>query len=171
MHCLHYARVAVAHEGHVVVNVEEGAACVVVKILHPSAHDFQRLMVRNGEIFPEQVAASSESVRGIWLLAREALGRNAEQQIGVRGERSPDVALGCVSNSGKIGTVVKQVHDDLEMKVRRPAAVFVRVPDAGELLSARDELPHLERFEYFSREVPVEREKLCAVLGCVTKNH
>jgi hypothetical protein len=36
----HYSGVAVADEWHIVINVEKRAACVVVKVLHPSTHDF-----------------------------------------------------------------------------------------------------------------------------------
>src|SRR5580704_458925 len=57
------------------------------------------------------------------------------------------------------------------MKVRRPAAVFAGVADAGERLAARDALPHLEGVKCFAREVPVEREKFQAVAGCVTKDY
>ena len=67
--------------------------------------------------------------------------------------------------------MVQQVNDDLEMKVRRPAAVFVDVADAGELLSARDALAYLERVKGFSREVAVEREKFQTVAGGMAKNH
>ena len=37
---LDHARMAVADERHVVVNVEIGAARLVVQILHPATHDF-----------------------------------------------------------------------------------------------------------------------------------
>jgi len=55
---LDYARVAVADQRDVVVEIEEGAAGFVVKMLHPAADDFQRLVVGDAEIFAEDVAAS-----------------------------------------------------------------------------------------------------------------
>ena len=59
--------------------------------------------------------------------------------------------------------MVQQIDDDLEMKVWRPAAVFVDVADAGEELTTRDALAHLKSVKGFSREVAVEREKFQAV--------
>ncbi len=73
----HDARVAVPDERHVVIDVEKGAARVVVEVLHPSAHNFQRLLIRNAEIFSEQLAASRKSFRGTRFWPRETFGGNA----------------------------------------------------------------------------------------------
>ena len=43
--------------------------------------------------------------------------------------------------------------------------------DAGELLSARDALAHLESVKSFSREMAVEREEFQAVTDCMAQNH
>src|SRR5580658_2520126 len=167
----HYARMAVADKRNIIVNVEKSAARVVVEILHPSAGNLQRLLIGDTEVFSKQFAAGGKSLWGIRLLRREALARNAEQQIWIRRERSPHGALRRGGDAGKIGTVVEQVQDNLKMKVRRPAAVFLSVTDPGELLSARDALAGLQPVKGFPCEVAVEREKFHAVAGCVAKNH
>ena len=66
--------------------------------------------------------------------------------------------------------MIQKVDNNLEVKVRRPAAIFVDVADAGELVSARNALPHLEGVKGISGEVAVKCEKFEAIARCVTKN-
>ena len=170
LHGMHNARIAVADQRYVVVHVEKGAASVVVKILLPAADDLQRMLIRNAEIFPEQLAPCRKSFLRIRVLRRKAFGGNAEEQIGIGRKRSPDGALRCISNTRKIGATVEKIQDDLKVKMGYPAAVFVDVTDAGELLAARDALADLERVEGLSGEVAVEREEFQALTGRVAKN-
>src|SRR5579859_4419946 len=51
LHGPQHARMAVPDKRDIVVDVEKGAANVIVKILHPSAHNLERLLIRNAEIF------------------------------------------------------------------------------------------------------------------------
>ena len=44
---LNHARVAVPHQRHIVVDVEIRSPRVVIQILHPAAHDFQRALIRD----------------------------------------------------------------------------------------------------------------------------
>ena len=57
LHGANDARMAVADERHVVVNVEIGAAGVVVEELLPTADNFERMLIGDAEIFSEQLAA------------------------------------------------------------------------------------------------------------------
>ena len=82
-----------AYERNIIVNVEKGAAGVVVQVLHPSTHDLQRLMIGNTEISSEELAASRKSFYRTRFRLGETLSRNAEQQIGIGRERSPHRAL------------------------------------------------------------------------------
>jgi len=63
-----------AHEWHVVVNIQECAASVVVEVLHPSAHDFQWTLVGNAEISSEQFAAGGKRRLAVELARRETFG-------------------------------------------------------------------------------------------------
>src|SRR5207245_6959841 len=62
-------------------------------------------------------------------------------------------------------------HNDLEMDVRRPVAIFLRRADAANALAARDALARTERRERISRQVTVKGEKLCAIAGRVPKDN
>src|SRR5580658_2889472 len=92
---------AMADQRNVIVNVEKGAASVVVKVLHPAADNFQRLLIGNAEIFSEEFTAGRKSFCGVRLLPGETPGGNAEQQIGIGRERSPHGALRRRSHTGK----------------------------------------------------------------------
>ena len=67
--------------------------------------------------------------------------------------------------------MLQQIDDDLKMKVRRPAAVFVDVANASELLATRDALADLDSVKGFAREMAEQRKKLETVARCVMKNH
>ena len=60
-----HTRVAVADERDVVVDVEKSAAGIVVEVLHPAAHNFERLVVRDAEIPSEKSAAGGEGFFGV----------------------------------------------------------------------------------------------------------
>ena len=52
-----HARVTVPHQRHIVVYVQIRPAGFVIKVLLPATHDFQRLIVRDVEIFPQQLVS------------------------------------------------------------------------------------------------------------------
>src|SRR5437016_6002548 len=81
---LDHAWVAVPYERHVVVNVEVRAPRVVIQILHPSANDFQRTLIRDAEIFPQQSAARGKRSAECRFFHWKAVGRNSKQKIWVR---------------------------------------------------------------------------------------
>src|SRR5580692_2058345 len=76
-----------------------------------------------------------------------------------------------MGHAGKIGAVIEQINDDLEMQVRHPAAVFVYVADVGEWLAARDALSGLQCIKRLEGQVAIEREEFKAVARGVTKNN
>ena len=63
-----HARVAVPHQRHIVVYIEIRAPRIVVEILHPATHDFQRPLVGNAEIVPQQRAPLLQRFLKIHLL-------------------------------------------------------------------------------------------------------
>ncbi len=132
------ARVRVADKRNVVVDVEEGAAGVVVKILAPASNDLERMAVGNAEIPAEELLSGGE--RGVErrLERRETIFGNAQNEIGIGREAGEEIALGGKGNARKIGGEVEKIENDLEVKMGRPAAVFGSSADAGEKLAAGD---------------------------------
>jgi len=79
----------VPHERHVVVNVEIRSPRVVIQILHPPAHDLQRMLVRDTQIFSHQGLPRGKCLRELRLFCWKALSWNSEQQIWIRRETRP----------------------------------------------------------------------------------
>src|ERR1700730_3592391 len=77
-------RMAVPDERYVIVCVKIRSAGLIVEILHPAAHNFQRVLIRDGQISSKERAAPREGLRGIRFFSRKSIGRNSQQEIGVR---------------------------------------------------------------------------------------
>jgi hypothetical protein len=159
LHRVNHTRMRVTHEGNVIVDVQESAAGVIEQILTPATNDFERVSVGDSEIFSEEGAARGESFveRGRGL--RKIGSGNAEDEIGIGRKTQPDGTLGGKGNTGKIGGAIEKVENDLEMEMRRPAAIFSGVANVREDFAAGDALAGLERGESSSGKVAVEREE------------
>src|SRR5207247_8532427 len=105
------------------------------------------------------------------LARRETIGPDPQQQMWIGIETPPDRALAGVSNAGEIRAAIQQVHNDLEMDVRRPVAIFLRRADAANALAARELLADAEPNERVPRQVAIQGEKLCAIAGRVPKDN
>src|SRR5204863_1770248 len=123
---LHHTRMAVPHKRHVVVNVEIRPARFVVHILHPAAHDLQRMLVRDTQIFSHQGLPRGKCFRELRLFRWKAFGWNSKQKIWIRREACPNRTLRSISNTRKVGAQLEQIENDLKMKVWRPAPVLLR---------------------------------------------
>ena len=58
-----YARVGMADERDVIINVEVSSAIFVVEILAPTANDFQGTLIRDAEIGAEEILFASKAFR------------------------------------------------------------------------------------------------------------
>jgi len=154
------ARMGVADERNIIVDVEERPAGVVKEIFLPAANDFQGTGVGDAEIFAEEGAAIGEGFVERRSRRRKMAGGNAEDEIRIGREAEPDRALGGEGNTGKIGGTIEKVENDLKMKMRRPAAVFASVADMSEDFAAGNALAHFERRERCGGEMAVESEEV-----------
>ena len=84
LHGFDDARVTVPHQRHVVEDVEVRPPRIVIEILHPPAHDFQRTLVGDADVFSQQRAPLRKGLAKIRFFRRKAICRNSEQQIRVR---------------------------------------------------------------------------------------
>src|SRR6267143_3876414 len=141
---LDHARVAVSHERHIVVNVEIRSPRVVVQMLHPPANDFQRTLIRNAEVLPQQGAARGKCLWELRLFRWKTTGRNSEQEIRIRRETRPYGTLRSISNTRKIGAKLEQIENDLKMNVWRPATVLLCRTDARAWLTPANTLPYFQ---------------------------
>ena len=122
---LDHPGVAVPDERHVVVNVEVRPAGFVVQILHPAAHDLQRMLIRDTQISSQPGLPRGKRLPERRLFRWKSIGRNSEQQIWIRREARPYRTLRSVGHTRKIGPQLKHVEDDLKMEVWRPAAILL----------------------------------------------
>ena len=72
---------AVPDQRHIVVHIEIGAPRVVVEVLHPAPHNFQRTLVGNAEIFPQQSAALFKRLLKTRFLRGKTIRGNSQQKI------------------------------------------------------------------------------------------
>ncbi len=167
----HHPRVTVPHKGHIVVHVEESASCVVIQILHPRANNFERTFIRNAEVSSQQRPALFQSFVEIRFFCWKALRRNPQQEIRIWGKARPHRTLRRVGHAGKIRAKIQQIENDLEMKMRRPTAVFRGCSHAGKFLTVPDVLTGFESVERLRGQMSVEREKFRAVVRFMPQNH
>src|SRR5437879_8894940 len=161
----------VPYERQVIVNIQIRSPRIVIQILHPPANDFQRALVRDAEILPQQAATRGKRFAESWLLRRETIRRNAKQKIWVRREACPNGALRSVGNARKIGAEFEQIEDDLEMNVWHPPAVCIRSAYLRNPLSAANTLPRFQRSKRFFRQVAIQCEEFLSVASLVPQNH
>ena len=170
LHRADHARVAVPHEGHVVVDVEEGAAGLVVEEGPEAAHDLEGPAVREAQAGAQPLAAGGQGGRGLRGRGGEALLGNAQDQVGIGREGLPDLALRGAGHAGEVAAQVEQVEDDLEVHVGRPVAVRGRRPHPADLLAGVHALAHGEAREGVLAQVTVEREEDPARVGLVPED-
>jgi hypothetical protein len=140
----HDARVGVADERNIVVDIEKGAAAVVVEILAPATNDFQRMAVGDAEISAKEIFAGSKSLVQRRHSRWKRFFGNTKDEIGIGREAGENVALGVEGNAGKIGGEIEQVENDLEVKMGSPATIFGGSTDAGERLTTGNGMAGLE---------------------------
>ena len=82
----HHARVVVSHVRHVVVRVQVLAALVVEQVLFPAAHDLERILIRDGQVTSQPLAAICQSfglspVRVAGIFQMGCPGLNSDRDI------------------------------------------------------------------------------------------
>src|SRR6516164_2985352 len=114
----------VADMRHVVDGVEVAAAVGVVEILQVAADDLERLAIGDAEIAADPLAPRRQNILSrCGAAACVAVEGKTDDEIGIGAEAKPEGTLAGTRHSGKFSALAEQVNDDLEMQVRRPAAV------------------------------------------------
>ena len=153
------AGMAVADEGDVVVGVEIGPPGLVVEILHPAADDLQGFAVGDAEIAAEEPPARGQGLRFFRFPGGKAVGGDAQDQVGVRGEAGPERAPGGGGDAGEVPVETEKVQDDLDVDVRPPIAVRGRGADGREGLAGPEGRSGHEAGDRIPVEMSVEREE------------
>ena len=166
----HDLRMRVSHVRHVVDGVEVTAAVIVEEILHPSALDLERLVVREADVAAEVGASRRERCGPASGRGGVRVGPESEQRARVGREALPHRALACWRDTREIGAEAKSVDKQLEMQVRSPSAVHRRGAKRGNALSASDVLSGFQTAQRLHREMTVEREKRRAVARAVRQH-
>src|SRR5262249_34755083 len=151
----HDARVAVAYVRHVIVSVQVPPALLVEQILHPPANDLDRLPVCDAQVLADALVTIRERFGFARLPLRKTIFRYAENQIRVRRETAPDVALARAADAREIAIRTEQVGDDLKVQVRRPSAIFAGRAQARDHIAFRDRLAGAQAFERFRAQMAV----------------
>lgn len=119
----------------------------IVKILHEPTDDFERPLVGNAQVRTEILLPQADDFSpGPIEAGRNKLAqRNLKDEVGVRTEAEPEIALAGRTDADEIAPFSKQISDDLKMEVRRPAAVFGDTPNSAHDISFfyRLALPHV----------------------------
>ena len=158
----HHARMAVPDVRHVVVRVEVAASRVVVEILRAS-----RVRSRTGSRYatlrlpPSRAPAARRSVSDrLGGAGGKSASGNAHEEIRIGREAAPDRALAGRRHAGEVATEAEQVGDDLEMQMRRPAAIHGGRAERGDALRrAPPAAPRSETGQRLTAQVPVQREE------------
>ena len=134
------------HMRHIVVGVQIAPPGFIVKVLHPAAHNLQRLAVTDADI-PASVAAarSQQCLRGM----RSRAGccrhcRNSKYQVRVGRDAAPNFALAGQRTAIEVAGNVEHVGDDLEVHMRPPVAVDGRGANPADARAARDGLANAQ---------------------------
>ena len=148
---------AVSHVGHVVHGVEEGAAFIVVQVLHVAPDNLQGTPVGDAQGPADVLTAGRQDLLPRPLVRRERPGGHAQYGVRIRGQAPPDVPLARCSHAREIPLLAQHVGDDLKMQVGRPTAVYRRVAERGESLPFFDPSALVKPVERFDAQMPVER--------------
>src|SRR5262245_4568032 len=169
---LHDARVAMAHVRHIVVSVQITTSLFIEQILHPAAHDLDRLFVSDAQVLAERAAPDRQRFGLVRLPRWKTVFGYAENQVRVGREATPNVALAREADAGKIAIGIERISNDLEVQVRRPSAVFTGRAEAGDLFAFRYGAAHAQPFERLRAQVAIEREEgLAACRPVFQDNH
>src|SRR5262245_20706940 len=140
-------------------------------MLAPAAHDFQRLPVGDAQVTAEQLATARHCFLGSALYGPDLFFRNSQQQVRIRAQTCPDRAFGSPRNSGKLRPAVEQIQNDLEMEMRRPAAILAQGADTGEYLATCNCLPRFQFPQCPRCQMAVQRKEVVAIVCFVPKDY
>ena len=142
------AGVAVAHVADVVHHVEVAVAVVVDEVDAFAADDLQWFGIGEAQRATEHVSPLALQPWRVALHDDAAVHREAEHEVRVREHGAPHIPLAPGHNSDDLlRAPAAQIGHHLEVEVRRPVAVLVRSPQAGDDLSGLHLLARHEPLE------------------------
>ena len=89
---------------------------------------------------PSNSFAAQNCLLGGFFARRNFFRWNAQQEIGIWRNTRPDRTLAGSCHAGKLRAAIQQIQNNLKVKVRRPAAVFVQRPNSCKDLALRNRL-------------------------------
>ena len=154
-----HMRMTVADMGDVVDRIQKTSAGMVDKPGPAPPHDLQLLAVRDRERGSDHLAASVE--KGRWRLGvdLEAFGLKAQKEVCIRADIGPAVPKAVMADAEEIPLLRQKAGDQLDMKVRGPATVFMPVAQMGDKIAGRDPFARGHKAGKRPAEVPVQTEK------------
>ena len=165
-----HARMRVPDVADVVDEVEVGPPVLVVEVGAGAADDLQRLPVGQAEHRRDRGAPRREQrLAGARRVGADAA-RQAQQQVRVGADRLPQVALGERADAVRVAAAAEVRGEDLQVQVRRPAAVLGLVAEPADLLPAPQRGARIQALRARPREVAVERVEAHAVAGLVVED-
>ncbi len=145
-----------SHMAHIVDPVQIGLPILGEKILSPTPDDFQGFFIGNTQISSQFGAADGQNV----CLAASDQEESSFAEYPESGSDPdkvvPDIPLRRPGHTGEIAGFTQHVQDDLEVKMRRPAAVGRRFSDPGEGLPLGNRHPDRQIFQRIQAQVPVQ---------------
>ncbi len=133
-------RVAVPDMADVVDAIQISPPIFVVEVLHPAAHDLERVTVRDAEGFADMLRPQAADVLAAQTIAGKILGGHANDEVGIGTQAEPDLALAGARHAWEFAFFIEQVGDDLEMEMRRPVAIDGVGANPGDGRSSGDRL-------------------------------
>src|SRR5262245_36140697 len=132
---------------NVVVSVQIAAALFIEHVLHPPANDLHRFSVRDAQVLAETSMTGRHRFGLVRLSRRKMVFGYAENQVRIRRETAPNLALARAADAGKIAIGIERIGDDLEVQMRRPSAVFAGRAEACDLFALRYRAAYAQSFE------------------------
>ncbi len=157
-------RMTVADMGDVVDRIDEGAPGMVDQVGAAPAHDLELVEIGYRQRGPQHPRPVGQQLRGRSRIDGKALGREAEDQVGVDADIGPDVPQAVMADPEEVALMLAQhVGHDLEMQMRRPAAILGPVAQMRDDLAPLHLLAGLQERRQARAQMPVERPERHAV--------
>ncbi len=155
-----------ADMGDVVDEVEPCVPDVVVEVRALPTDDVQRLAVRDAQRVAEVPAAATRDLRRRSRQAGCVAVGPANEEVRVRVDALPETRFVGRRDAGNVGAEIAERRHELEVQVRRPAAVHPDIAQAGDLIARCYRLAGYE-LERLGIEMAVERPERHAFVGLV----
>jgi hypothetical protein len=153
----------------IVEAIKIGPAAIVDQPDAFAAHEFDRFVIGDRQVRQQQLPAALDDffMRPAFLLVK--LRRDTGERAGIGEQFRPDIEIALLADAENFGGGKAGVGGNLQVKMRRPAAVFVRrahLPDKSSRVQAVTGLQFIERL---MRKMTPERNKGRTAFGFVAK--